>query len=257
MKKLILTSGVTVLFLSLLFSGCYKSLHRIEGDYNVVTETRPLPPFSRIINEGIFEVYIIQDSTSQVMIEAESNLIPLVLTNISNSKLVVSTRDNLRPHFPIKVYIHTPNINEVVLSGSGLIHTEYIVTNSFEIGISGSGNIDCLVDATDVNCWISGSGNAFMDVAAHKVKGSISGSGNLEFVGSAYRSDLVISGSGSIFAYEMPVIECFSTISGSGNMYVNVEDFLDVNISGSGSVFYMGNPSLNIRITGSGKVIKP
>lgn len=43
---------------------------------DVQTETRDLPSFEKVYNEGNFDVYVIQDGGSEVEIEAESNLIP-------------------------------------------------------------------------------------------------------------------------------------------------------------------------------------
>jgi hypothetical protein len=86
---------------------------------------------------------------------------------------------------------------------------------------------------------------------------NISGSGDMYFAGFANLADFRISGSGSIHAYDLPVTECYTNTSGSGNMYVNVSDYLEVKISGSGSVFYLGNPVINTNISGSGSVIHP
>ena len=44
------------------------------------------------------------------------------------------------------------------------------------------------------------------------------------------------------------------TISGSGDIAVDVGRRLDVHISGSGDVVYRGNPERNVRIDGSGSV---
>ena len=64
-----------------------------------------------------------------------------------------------------------------------------------------------------------------------------------------------ISGSGAVKAYDLELDECHAKISGSGDMYVNVHDLLDVIISGSGSVYYIGYPEIHTNISGSGKVI--
>jgi hypothetical protein len=38
-------------------------------------------------------------------------------------------------------------------------------------------------------------------------------------------------------------------------MFVNVAEYLEVNISGSGSVHYIGYPDIHTNITGSGELI--
>ena len=84
----------------------------------------------------------------------------------------------------------------------------------------------------------------------------ISGSGNIDLTGESSSGSFTISGSGHISSYNYSQIDCISKISGSGDMYLNVSEKLDVTISGSGSVYYIGDPSLNVKITGSGRVIK-
>jgi hypothetical protein len=228
MKTKTLLTGLALLVTSILFTGCYDNWHSIDGNYNVTTETRQLPEFHRVFNEGEFDVYIIQDGLSEVEVEAESNLIPLIRTRIEGSSLVIDTKDNLQNHYPMKVYVHTDELTEIGLSGSGLMHAENITAEDFEISLSGSGDIYVSATADRMELWGT-SGNA----------------------------DIKISGSGEIHAYELLLQDCDAMISGSGNMYLNVEDHLDVTISGSGNVYYIGNPVINTNISGSGSVIHP
>ncbi len=257
-RKLKLISMMAVILsTSLLFSGCLKELHRVEGNNNVVLETRYMSSFNRILNEGDFEVYIIQDNQSFVDIEAESNLIPFIRTRQTGSSLTIDTRDNLRNHSPMKLYVHTPDINEARLSGSGLIYADSVSTTNLDLSLSGSGEINFFVNADNVDCDISGSGSAHVGLLAGKITSHISGSGTMEYWGQADRGEFTISGSGSIYAYDLDLLDCYATISGSGNMKVNVQDYLEVNISGSGNVYYLGSPSITSHISGSGSVIHP
>jgi len=94
-----------------------------------------------------------------------------------------------------------------------------------------------------------------MNANANHIGSSISGSGEINMWGTVDRCDLTISGSGSIRAYGLESNTSYANISGSGSMYLYVNDYLDVVISGSGSVYYQGNPNVNAKITGSGSVI--
>jgi hypothetical protein len=257
MKTKNFTLALLLLMTGLTFTGCYNHWHRIEGNYDVTTETRQVGSFHQVFNEGEFDVYIIQDGLDEVLIEAESNLIPLIRTRIEGSALVIDTQDNLQNNYPMKVYVHTNEIDEVRLSGSGLMHAEDIVTGDLEISLSGSGDIFFNGTAQDVQCSISGSGTIDLGLTCNALNADISGSGEMEVVGTGNNGDFNISGSGSIRAYDFILQECYATISGSGSMYVNVEDYLNVNISGSGNVSYLGTPVIETKITGSGSVIHP
>lgn len=238
-------------------AGCYEPWHKIDGNNDVITETRTVPSFQGVNNEGQFDVYIIQSDYHEVVMEAESNLLPFIRTRVSGDKLYVETKDNLRPNYPIKVFVYTPVVEEVKLSGSGLIYSDSLQVNDLEVKLSGSGNIDLLVRGNDMYCEISGSGSAVLDLETDKLETRISGSGVMDLYGYARRADHKISGSGSIHAYELPVDDCYATISGSGDMYVFVNNYLDVNISGSGDVYYLGSPVIDLKISGSGSIIHP
>ena len=257
MKTGIFTIGIWVSMAAVLFTGCNDHWHKVEGNYDVESETRSLPEFDRVINEGNFDVYIIQDELSKVEIEAESNLIPLIHTKVDGDVLEIDTKDNLQNNYPMKVYVHTTDISEVKLSGTGLIHVDDVTTGDLELGLSGSGYIFFSGTTEDLDCSISGSGSADIGITANSINADISGSGEMEIWGVADRGDFNISGSGAIHAYELLLQECYAKISGSGDMQVTVEDYLNVNISGSGSIYYMGSPIIESKITGSGDIIHP
>ena len=258
MKRNLINGTMVMLIIATVYlTGCEKPWQRVEGNRDVVTETRSVPSFDRVQNTGIFDVYIIQSDYYEVVMEAESNLLPFIRTGVSGNTLKVETRDNLRPNYPIKVIVYTPEVEEVKLSGSGLIFSDTLYVDKLEVFLSGSGEIDLLVFGNDIYTEISGSGSATVYAETDILGARISGSGDMHLAGAANRADYTISGSGTLRAYELPVKECYTKTSGSGDMYVSVSDFLDVNITGSGNVYYSGNPVMNVKITGSGKVIHP
>jgi len=235
MKKLLF--GPCLVLLMVFTQSCFH-LNDIEGNYNLVTTTRSVGSFTGVESCGDLQVKIVSDSTWFVEIEGEENLIPYIETDVNNGILRIETqhRRNLDPNYPIIIYVHTPTLASVELSGSGSISSDTLNTPNLDIRLSGSGNINLPVVATDVDATISGSGDIFLS-------------------GSSVSADFEISGSGDIHAYTFPVSECMADISGSGSMYVNVSDLLDVVISGSGNVHYQGNPIVSVSIIGSGQVI--
>lgn len=257
MKKTNVLTGLLLLMTGMIFTGCYKNWGHVEGNYKVETDTRQLPEFEKVFNEGNFDVYILQDGLSEVEVEAESNLIPLIRTRIEGSALVIDTKDNLRNNYPMKIYVHMGDLNEIKLSGSGLMQAENISTGDLQTDLSGSGSVFISGTANDVQSSISGSGSMESGIVCDELEADISGSGEMEIYGNANKGDFRISGSGSIRAYELTLKDCYADISGSGSMYLTVENYLNVKISGSGNVNYMGDPSLDVNISGSGSVIHP
>ena len=251
-KNLVLILVVSTLLIG--FGGCYKS-HGISGNNQVVTETRQMHSFDKIVNEGSFNIFIMQDSIFQVVVEAESNLIPYIRTLVNGNTLIIDTRENLSNHSPMNIYVKTPTLFGVDLQGSGFMNLDSLNTDHLQLEINGSGDINGEVVANSVNATISGSGSIFLSAHTNTIDTQISGSGILDLNGEANKGTHTISGSGNINAYNFLQKECHAKISGSGNMYLNVSDLLDATISGNGSVFYIGNPEVTVHITGSGSVI--
>lgn len=251
-KNIILISFAIILSIS--YSSCRK-LVMLDGNQHVMTETRQLIPFTKVINEGEFNVIIVEDTITEAVVEAESNLIPYIRTIVNGNTLIIDSRESINSNIPINIYIRTPEVNSIKLSGSGTITADSLIGDNVEITISGSGNINAHVKAGIVDILTSGSGDMWLTVESQFAYSKISGSGNINLSGNTTDGDFSISGSGNMYSYDFVQNKLNAEIPGSGNMYVNVIDHLKVKISGSGSVYYLGNPSLDISITGSGSVI--
>lgn len=236
-------------------AGCSK-MNRIEGNGQVVTETRKLLSFNKVENDGTFNVYISHDSVFTATVEAESNLVPHIRTRVNGNTLEIDTRENLNSNYPINVYITTPIIAGAYLNGSGTVTLDSLDTENMEVDLSGSGIMSGVIKSTSLTTRISGSGSIQLNAHTNSCNTRISGSGNTELIGESLTGDFSISGSGNIQSTNFQQNECIAKISGSGNMYLNVVEYLDVTISGSGSVYYIGDPQINVSITGSGSVIK-
>lgn len=229
---------LSVLFIALATTACMDDLF-IRGNGITLSETRSARPFSEVNSSGNFIVHVSPGDFYEVVVNAESNLLPYIETDIRNGRLNINVAGihNLRNTRPMEVFIVTPNLDAVRMSGSGEITTGYFDTERFEAVISGSGFIETAVDA-------------------RSAKLVISGSGYIDIFGNVRNAEMTISGSGKIFAYDLALLDCNATISGSGDMYVNTTRNLDVRISGSGNLFYIGNPIITSTVSGSGKIIR-
>ncbi|MEI7594640.1 MAG: head GIN domain-containing protein [Bacteroidota bacterium] len=229
-------SFLLIAVMAILFSSCIH--HEMDGNRQLSSETRQINEFNEIKSEGNFIVNYYQSPQTELIVEAESNLLPFIQTSVEGNTLVIKTKDhrNIDNNLPITISVYGPNCKSLYLSGSGKIQSDSIFSSSLNLKISGSGDISCRV-YTD------------------NIKANISGSGDLDLAGTNSESEFQISGSGTIHSYELYQNTCFATISGSGSMFVTVEDLLDAKITGSGRIYYKGNASVNSQITGSGSII--
>ena len=229
---------LTALFVLLLgTSSCLDELF-IEGNGISRTETRDAEGFNQISSSGDFTVTVMPGNFYSVEVTAESNLLPYISTNVDGRTLKIRTTGihSLRQTEPIEIFITTPVLNGLTLSGSGLIETGSFMSSDFDLSVSGSGDIKTIISSDKVNANISGSGTIYVE-------------------GDALNTNFVISGSGKIKSYNLLQDQCQAVISGSGDMYVNASQFIDARISGSGRVYFVNHPIVHTSISGSGDVV--
>lgn len=208
-----------------------------EGNKDLRKESRDATGFDQIASSGDFKVIVKQGNTYSVEVKAESNLLPYIETEVVDQTLRIKTLGIriLLHSCPIEIFITTPVLNGLLLSGSGMIKTGSFVSDQFRILLSGSGDIDTKINTGLMKAYVSGSGNIFLE-------------------GDAKASRLVISGSGRIKSYQSTQRNCEAIIIGSGNMYVNTLETIDARITGSGKVLYISHPIINKSVYGSGDV---
>jgi len=228
---------LALLVLSLGTSSCLDEMF-IDGNGISRTETRNAEGFNQISSSGDFIVTVMPGNSYSVEITAESNLLPYISTNVDGKTLKIRTTGihSLRQNNPIEIYITTPVLNGLSLSGSGLIETGSFRSTDFDLAVSGSGDIKT-------------------KISSDKIKANISGSGTILIEGDATNTNFVISGSGKIKTYNLLQNQCQAAISGSGDMYVNVSQLIDARISGSGRVYFISHPVIRTSISGSGDVV--
>ncbi len=249
--NLMILIGLLSLFV---FASC-KKLGGIEGNNSLTSETRRTVSFNEVVNEGIFFVTIVPDTTYEVILEGESNLLNYVRTIVNGNSLIIDTRENLNPNHTIYVTVKTPVLKGAYLSGSGVVQVEDFDTEQLTVALSGSGEMSGSGVSDYFKAVLSGSGNIDFMVNATRVESTLSGSGQIRLSGNAANTNHLISGSGNLSAYELWSIESEAKISGSGSMYLSVFEILYADISGSGSIYYHGSPMVHTNITGSGTVI--
>jgi hypothetical protein len=257
MKKLV----IAIMAFTATLSACTLFVDCIDGNGMVETETREALPFTAIANETSFHVKYIQGDEYSITVEAESNILPYIETDIRGGALEISTVRgthclNYTRH-PV-VTVTAPAISEIVNSGSGDFMAGALTGSDVTIVNSGSGDITAgTLTGSEVSVIVSGSGNVMTeDVTATTLKATLSGSGDLTVTGGeTVTGRYVVSGSGSVFSRYLVSAVARMTLSGSGTVYATVEDSLEAVISGSGNIYLLGDPEVSLTRTGSGRII--
>lgn len=231
-----------LLALGIVLATAMPSCRKVSGSGPVVSEARGVSGFTEIRSEIPGEIIITPAKNYSVSIEAQQNIIDVIETVLNDGILTLRVKNNtiIKPESKVIVYISSPEIEALIISGSGNMQ----VTDA--------------MPSTDLFLKISGSGNITIPaLTANSVDANISGSGEILIQGGTiHEEQLDISGSGSINLSNLIAQNGDIKIAGSGNARVYVTDHLKVRISGSGSVYYRGTPAIDVSITGSGK-LKP
>lgn len=222
-----------ILILSLGLFSCSKD----ESAGPIVSETRNLPAYDEIEIAGAFEVEIDESFDFDVEITAPDNKMSFIETVVVGDKLIVRERDNDIKDTRIIIKLSNQDLDYVELSGSGLIESDTLRSSNLSIELNGSGSMDLIVDADEVDTEISGSGSIEIYGFANEVVNEISGSGLIN-------SRSVESQHGS------------ASIDGSGLIMIYASDSFFGRVNGSGTIQYWGDPeSTDTDVDGSGQII--
>src|SRR2546423_96551 len=214
---------------------------RIRGNGNVKTEERSLNNFSGVHSFGPYNVYLSQDSSFKVVVEAEDNLLPYIETYVENGILKIQTRKGywLRSNREISIHVTAPSYSSIKTVGSGDIIAENKINNTspIELEATGSGDIKAKLNAPEVKAEVTGSGSITLEGETKNFNGQINGSGDIK-------------------AYDMKSENASVEIMGSGNADLFASVKLNVEVMGSGDVKYKGDGQVSSNIHGSGSVRK-
>lgn len=209
------TSALAACVISVGGSSC--SWQSIHGSGIAATETRQVPAFRRIEIHGSAQLVARVGEPQSLTVTCDDNLISYVETEVRGDTLEIGLKPGSYSfHSDLEIELSVPELQSLAIHGSADADISGLSGASFEVAVSGSGDVRALG-------------------SVERLSASIFGSGDLDFFGVSARQAEV-------------------SISGSGDIAVQASERLEAMISGSGDVRYRGNPSATISVSGSGTV---
>lgn len=192
-------------------SGC------VQGSGSLKEEDRTLPEFHGLDVDGAFIVTISGQKNQAVSLSADDNLLPLILTEVSDGVLRITTRKPVCTGLPMTVRISVKTLDQISSGGA----------NSFKIS----------------------------DLKSSALNLNLSGTSNMNLSGQTTKLTASLEGASEIRATALLAEKVFLSISGTGSADVYAGKALHADITGVGNVRYSGNPSEVVRnIIGWGSV---
>jgi len=228
-----------VMLMAILMLACTTNFTCHKGDGKSETQVRNITGFESVNFMTAGNVFISQGDVESVTIEAPSDVINEIITDVDNRTLTINSDVSVCPE-KFNIYITMKDINSFKLFGSGNIYNfTPLKSDEINLKVSGSGNIN------------------FTDVETKKVGLLIMGSGNISIKGRTSWAIMEIGGLGSINAMELNSEFCDVFVNGSGETKTLVNKDLKVKIRGSGDVKYLGEPeTIKMDVIGSGEIKK-
>ncbi|WP_395407801.1 GIN domain-containing protein [Pseudoduganella sp. UC29_106] len=246
----------------------WSSSESIKGNGSSATETRNVAGTTalRIENRRSvdMDVEVRIGGPSTLTVDGDSNLLPLVHTDVEGDTLKVWTDADLRSSGPIRVVFTAPRLRELSSTGSVRVDVNGLNGGALRVSHTGSGHVIIRgrLDDLDLNHTGSGffAGEGLESRSAHVnmvgsgridvgvVRGDAlrvnsTGSGGLQGRGAVRQLDVQAQGSGRMYLTDLRAEVASLSSSGSGGIDAYVSQKVEAHGSGSGSIQVSGNPA--------------
>lgn len=212
-----------------------EGLTGIKGSNNVVSEERTISSnFESIkVSQGI-SVHLTQDNSTELKVEADDNIIDLLVTEVKNNELTIYFEKNVYRAKARNVYLTTKDISQIKTSSGAQVITENTIqTNTLNLDSSSGSAIKIRVNASEINSETS------------------SGS-NIKIEGNTTMFTAKSSSGSAIKANNLKTTNAKVKASSGSNINVNVSGELTAKASSGGYIDYDGNPTNINKETSSG-----
>ncbi len=228
----------SVIFISVFFSSCIFT-GGIEGNGNVVEQTRDLGDFRQIgVSRGM-NVYIVQGSPVKVVVKADENLLQAIETYVDGDKLEVTCNKWIRKSKSLQVWVTLPDIELIkTSSGSNVFAEDTLHVKMLKLKSTAGSNIKLILNAGELEVSATAGSNIFLKGISKTLTMKASSGSNIK-------------------AGELKTETCSVKASSGANIWINVQKELSTDVSSGGNLFYSGEPdSLSIEKSSGGNVIK-
>lgn len=223
LAKIIVTILVSMTLLSCNFNGTFGP--GVDGNGDVITVDRNInSDFNKVeVSRGL-DLYITQSDEVSLSVEADSNLHDIILTEVENNTLKVSTTENIRRSTSQKVYLSITDISSLsATSGSDVFGASVIKANTLNLSTTSGADMELEVNTNKLYC--SSTSGSDMQL-----------SGSTEFL-----SAEATSGS-DIKAQNLRAEVCEAKATSGADISVHTSDKLIAKASSGGDIRYSGNP---------------
>ena len=239
--KTIKLSSIILAFLLVagtsLMAGCDHVITGEKGNGKVIKQNREVNGFSSLEVGGAFTVYLSQGDKESLVVEADENLMELIVTEVHGDRLEIHTRGKgIRDYTKMNIYLTFKSLEMIDISGAVNVFGEGVLRFD-ELDFEGSG-------ASELD----------MEMEVAMLEADFSGASDISLRGKAGSARFDCSGASSIDAIDFVAENCEMDVSGASDVKIHVTDYLSVDVSGAATVKYKGSPKVESDISGAGSL---
>ena len=221
--KFIVGLIISLLMLSCDFDGNFS--YGVKGNGNVQTDERTVSSdFDEIeVSRGL-DVYLTQGDDTDITVEADENLMDIIMTEVENNTLYIYADENISRSRSQKVFVTFDEVSKITAtSGSDVFSTNVIRTDNLELRTTSGSDMELAIEVNVLEC----SSTSGSDLR-------LSGNANTMYADASSGSD--------IKAGNLVTKTCEASASSGADITVHTSDELYAKASSGGDVKYYGNP---------------
>jgi hypothetical protein len=236
----------------------------VDGDGIAARDQRTIGTVNGLDVNGSFVVDVRVGPATSLVVEADSNLLPLIHTDVRGDTLNIYADRSYRSRNPVHVTYTVPRLSDLRQNGSGRVSVQGLsgapltlrrngsgaVTlsgqvASLDVESNGSGSVDASgLQSASARLSLTGSGR----LEVGQVRGdyaivNLNGSGQLHVSGAVRSLTARANGSGQLDLARLSSDQADLASNGSGGMTANVRQSLIAQNGGSGGIRVVGNPA--------------
>jgi hypothetical protein len=236
----------------------------VDGDGVAAREQRTVGTVNGLDVNGSFVVDVRVGPATSLVVEADSNLLPLIRTEVRGDTLNIYAERSYRSRNPVHVIYTVPRLSDLRQNGSGRVSVQDLggvpltlrrngsgavvlggQVASLDIESNGSGSVDAAgLQSASARLSLTGSGR----VEVGQVRGdyaivNLNGSGQLHVSGVVRSLTARANGSGQLDLGRLSSDQADLASNGSGGITANVRQSLIAQNGGSGAIRVYGNPA--------------
>ncbi len=214
---------------------------------DLVTESREVSNFDRVVLRDYGELVITQGEQESLTVEADRDILPRIKTGVRDGTLVISIGGDW-----------LDKVSDVITTSLTRKRIKYslIAKKLTSLEVYGAARIDVSNIETDrLRLRLTGAGQVRIEsLTAESLEVDLPGMGKIDVMGQVTEQRITMSGAGEYSAPKLESKKSRVDIRGAGKATVWAVDDLDVTIQGLGSVEYYGTPTVRRSVSGLGSV---